>query len=144
MNEAEQHIFDRVTVSTSGCWEWKLHVNTNRGGYGQVRYRGSMWSAHRLAYTIFKGAIGSGLVVDHLCSNRPCCNPDHLELVTQSENNRRNSIRGTASNQNVGKDRCPKCEGPYHVMKNGKRGCRPCFTAYSREWRRKRKATTDG
>ena len=64
------------------CWEWQA-VKTK--GYGI--FRGNQ--AHRWAYQQWCGQIPEGLVIDHLCKNPGCVNPDHLEAVTQRENLRR-------------------------------------------------------
>lgn len=63
-----------------GCWLWSGAVSTE--GYGRVDRKYS----HRLWYELFFGCIPDGLTLDHLCRNRLCCNPFHLEAVTRGEN----------------------------------------------------------
>ncbi len=67
----------------SGCLEW---LGSSWSGYGRVRWRGVMKPAHRVIYEQYKGPIPAGLLLDHLCRNRICVNPDHLEPVTNTEN----------------------------------------------------------
>lgn len=70
------------------CWPWNGKVN-KRTGYGHKQLGGKTLLAHRWVYSIFIGHIPEDMVIDHLCSNRSCVNPAHLEAVTQSTNCRR-------------------------------------------------------
>lgn len=65
------------------CWEWQGAKAT---GYGHFRFEGRMVMAHRWAYEAMVGPIPEGLEIDHLCRNRPCVRPDHLEAVKSREN----------------------------------------------------------
>lgn len=76
----------KVDIEPRGCWRWMGYVQSN--GYGYYRHEESTW-AHRVSYLLFRGPIPEGLTIDHLCRNKRCVNPDHLEVVTQSENSRR-------------------------------------------------------
>lgn len=73
-----------IPVPESGCWIWLRAINTN--GYGFACSDRQNWQAHRLAYTIAKGPIAPGLVIDHLCRVPLCINPNHLEAVPQLAN----------------------------------------------------------
>lgn len=79
-SDRERVVFYTREDSETGCWVWGTHIMPN--GYGRL----GRFLAHRLSYEAFVGPIPAGLVLDHLCRNRSCCNPDHLEPVTQYEN----------------------------------------------------------
>lgn len=68
----------------NGCRVWMRGRNTH--GYGRVSYNGKWCAAHRVSYETFVGPIPAGLDLDHLCRNRACINPAHLEPVTEKEN----------------------------------------------------------
>lgn len=113
-------------LTECGCWIFMggLHL-----GYGQVGVgskadgtrRGT--TAHRALYEALRGPVPPGLELDHLCRVRSCVNPDHLEPVTQQENNRR-GMSLTAIHAR--KACCPRCGGAYRRYPNGTRYCRPC------------------
>ena len=72
----------------NGCWYWC--GSTSKDGYGRVSWHGRTVSSHRVAYGNFYGYVPfNGWELDHLCNNRCCVNPVHLEPVTHRTNIRR-------------------------------------------------------
>jgi hypothetical protein len=69
------------------CWLWTR--GTNGVGYGTTYWRSKTMSAHVVLYTMYKGEIPDGCELDHLCRNRLCVNPEHLEAVPRRVNLRR-------------------------------------------------------
>lgn len=115
-------------VDTSGdCWEWL--GSKEAAGYG--KWRG--WRVHRYSYTEFVGPIPDGLVIDHLCRNKGCVNPDHLEPVTIREN----TIRGVTANRETcrsGKHPWPESARSYG---DGWQRCIECRREARAGWKRK-------
>lgn len=79
--------------TNSPCWTYTGHIDRN--GYGLFRFGGSHVGAHRFSYEVVIGPIPAGLELDHLCNNRSCVNPSHLEPVTRGENVQRAVSRRT-------------------------------------------------
>ena len=80
------HFWAKVD-KTGDCWQWLGY--TNAKGYGRTginQGHGKKILVHRLVYTALVGPILEGLVIDHLCHNPACCNPAHLEAVTNQKN----------------------------------------------------------
>jgi hypothetical protein len=81
---AIERLVVKYRQSSAGCWEWT--GRTNKDGYGKFYLGGVHVAAHRAAYELLVGPIPEGLVLDHLCCNPRCVNPEHLEPVTGAEN----------------------------------------------------------
>lgn len=82
-------IRDDDYVVDGGCWVWSK--KTGYDGYGRCRRRQRNYMAHRLYWSHYRGEIPDGMMIDHLCGNRACVNPDHLEVVSRTENARRSA-----------------------------------------------------
>lgn len=101
LNDLE-HLLTRFEEDSTGCWNWQGSL-TN-GGYGQTRYLGKLWRAHRLFYTLLVGPIpNSKTFVCHHCDNPRCVNPDHMFLGDNQDNLRDMANKGRARNQWTGK-----------------------------------------
>lgn len=133
-----ERFWPKVMLGESGCWLWTASVST--AGYGQFWTGRRIAAAHRIAYEEFVGPIPEGLQLDHLCRNRGCVNPAHLEPVTCREN----LMRGdTPAARQLRRTHCPSGH-PYagdnlYVYK-GERRCRECGRAACRAWQARRRA----
>lgn len=76
----------RLGDSPGDCWQWLGRVQPN--GYGKKQFHGKTVLAHRWVYEQLLGPIPAGLVINHLCSNRACVNPHHLEVTDTAGNAR--------------------------------------------------------
>ena len=82
----EARFWSKVSKGAA-CWEWRGALFPN--GYGCFSLDGQSIGAHRFSYELAFGPIPSTLCLDHLCRNKKCVNPAHLEAVTVVENVRR-------------------------------------------------------
>jgi hypothetical protein len=120
------------SAEPGACWDWQ-GSRTNLG-YGQLMLRKKTLLAHRVAWQLIRGEIPAGLQLDHLCRNRGCVNPDHLEPVTV----RKNILRGMAPPaKNARKTQCSRgheLSGPNMTIIAGRRQCKTCGALRSRMW----------
>ena len=81
--ELQQRLFAKIKMNDISCWLWQGHKTD---GYGRIGSNGKTVRTHRAAYQAWIGPIPDGLTLDHLCRNRECFNPVHLQPVTKKEN----------------------------------------------------------
>lgn len=135
----EQRFWDKVDRrGFDECWQWTGSLVAD--GYGQIWTSGPqrerLW-AHRYAYELLVGPVPEGLCIDHLCRNRGCVNPAHMEPVTLAENTRRGPNRS--------KTHCPHghpydADNTYVCPSTGARYCRECHRASARRHAARRRA----
>lgn len=135
----EKRFMAKVAKDSTGCWVW--NAKRSSGGYGRLKLNGRHLQAHRVSYEMFVGPIPDGLDLDHLCRNRACVNPEHLEPVTRREN----LLRGeTVAAQRASQTRCIHGHPftPENTMRasSGGRACRECNRQRSERWRASRAA----
>lgn len=143
MNGVERRFWAKVAApqTPDGCMEWG--ASKDGKGYGKFYLNGHLVPAHRFAYELVIGPIPEGLQLDHLCRNRACVRPDHLEPVTAREN----LLRGeTLAARNAAKTHCDNGH-PYNTEntywhKPNRRKCRACSRERQRFYRARRKTTT--
>lgn len=132
-------------AGTEGCWRWTGMLDGS--GYGRfIIKKPKVVPAHRYAYELLVGQIPAGLQLDHLCRNRACVNPAHLEPVTNQENTLR-GLRGRMVTSCAHGHEYTETNTIHRP--NGRRGCRECSrlrgdrltdAAYWRAYRAKRTA----
>ena len=98
---------EKVHITPNGCHQWTAYCGEN--GYGRFYLDGRGLLAHRWSYERHVGPIPHGLQIDHLCRNRGCVNPEHLEPVTPSENVRRGTAPNLARSRAAELTHCKRC-----------------------------------
>ena len=134
-----KNFFSKIKKTKTRCWEWtaKISKKTGYGIYSIYEHpRRIYYLAHRFSYIFHKGIIQKGKVIDHLCKNRLCVNPNHLEAVSLREN----ILRGNGfAATNHKKKHCLKghefTKQNTYITPDGRRQCRKCLNARSKNHR---------
>jgi hypothetical protein len=137
MGKYEIHALSRLWAQTDILGECLVPIGYKHQGYSTIGVKtDSGWTvkrAHRFVYENTVGLIPDGLVLDHLCRNRACINPGHLEPVTIRENILRGNGLASANHK---KERCPQ---GHNYSRRNPRGDRVCLTCSAEAYRRYRK-----
>ena len=113
------------------CWKWKGAINSH--GYGTMRLNGKSVGAHQIAYKLQRGEVPVGLELDHICRNRACVNPYHLEAVSPKINKLRGAgIASINHNKTHCKHGHPFSGDNLMLRKNRGRDCRTCHRMQGR------------
>lgn len=135
----QDRFWSKVNVS-GPCWEWT--ASTKGNGYGQVKHvsQASPMFTHRVAYEMLVGEIPKGLTLDHLCRNRICVNPDHLEVVTGKVNSLRSE---SPPAKNARKTHCSAGHelSPDNLVADRGRRCKICHREKVRRQREARRVS---
>lgn len=123
------------------CWVWT--AATNSDGYGLFSLDARSQKAHRVAYLLTRGPIPVGMQIDHLCGNRRCVNPWHLEPVTAGENIARGIAKARSRHSRRSKTHCSRGHeytSENTVVHGGKRDCRICNRQRVSEYEARKRA----
>jgi hypothetical protein len=121
-----KRFFSRVQ-KTDTCWIWTGAKHP--AGYGRLMFGGHSTCAHRLSWMLHRGALNQDVTIDHLCHNKLCVNPDHLEPVSRGENARRYMLSRThcSNGHAFNKENTA-------INHNGHRRCKACARMFAKKY----------
>lgn len=134
-DKTNRRFLSKIIFKENDCWGWKDYIDTN--GYSQFSIDKLPIKAHRYSYELFRGEIPEGMYIDHLCRNRSCVNPEHMEIVTNVENVLRGEGVGA---KNARMEYCKRGhklipENVYFNKKQNQRQCKLCSAIRSKNKR---------
>lgn len=134
MTPTIERFLEKIIIAENKCWVWT--GAKDKEDYGRIRVNNTTKLTHRFIYEYYYGQICPDLTIDHLCRNRTCVNPLHLEQVTQQINASRginwNSIKTHCKNGHL-------LSGNNLRIENGKRRCKTCVRENKRITRKLKK-----
>lgn len=118
-------LYERYEIKPDGCWQWTGNKTTAHG-YGVFLVNGRKFRAHRYFYEFFNSTrIPPDMVIDHLCQNPGCVNPQHMEVVTQGVNARRGTMKTECMRGH------PYSGDNLYITPDGTKKCRACMKIWA-------------
>lgn len=125
---------------THTCWLWLGHLD--KDGYGNIRVGLHRIMAHRFSYKLYYSFIDPNLTINHLCENKSCVNPTHLELISLKGNLMYSDTPAKRNSEKIFCNRGHLLSGyNLYLPKNGSRQCKRCKTLIMQRIRLKKRLT---
>ena len=125
-----ERFMEKVEAGPDGCWDWTASLTEQGYGRFAAGHGAPYQKAHRASWEMFRSEIPDGLEIDHLCYNRRCVNPDHLEPVSPAVNQRRRAERVTHCAEGH-----EYTANNTYVSKENERHCRTCHRKAMQKYR---------
>jgi len=125
-----ERFLPKIKINDNGCWEWT--DGTNHHGYGGFNVNNKAILSHRFIYEYYHGMICPDLTIDHLCRNRKCVNPLHLEQVSMKINNERGMSPSGINSRKTHCIRGHQFTEENTIKGKGRRRCKICTVVSNR------------